>query len=353
MVGARPNFVKMAAILNAFEAEGVRAELVHTGQHYDHAMSGRFFDDLGLPSPDRHLAIGSGTHSEQTAGVLVAYEQHLASTRPDLALVVGDVNATLAAALAAAKLGIPVAHVEAGLRSFDWSMPEEVNRVLTDRMSEWLFTPSADANENLRVEGIPSGRIRLVGNTMIDTLFRLLPSARSRFGELAESVRLPEKYAVVTLHRPSNVDDEASLRKALHACELIAEMIPVIFPLHPRTRLRLEQRCMDLVGRVVPIDPLGYLEFVSLLDRSSLVITDSGGIQEETSALGVPCLTFRDSTERPVTVTHGTNRVVGTDPDRVAEAASEALSRSWQPANIPLWDGNAATRIVHTLLATQ
>ncbi len=343
--------MKMAPILVALDAAGADAELVHTGQHYDHSMSGSFFGDLGLPRPDVHLAVGSGTHAAQTAGVLVGYERHLRDTKPDVAVVVGDVNATLGAALAATKLHVPVAHVEAGLRSGDWSMPEEVNRVLTDRMSQWLFTPSADADDNLRTEGIPSDRIHLVGNVMIDTLLRLILEARKRFGALVARLPLPAEYAVVTLHRPSNVDGDDGLRRVVKLVESIAGLVPVVFPVHPRTQQQLDKAGIELGGRVNTTEPLGYLDFLALVDGSSLVVTDSGGIQEETSILGVPCLTVRNSTERPITVTRGTNRVVGTDPDTVVSAAAEALGRPRQPADIPLWDGNAAERIVSVLLS--
>lgn len=343
--------MKMAPILAALDGAGADTELVHTGQHYDHSMSGSFFDDLGLPLPDIHLAVGSGSHAEQTAGVLIAYERHLMDTKPDVVVVAGDVNATLGAALAATKLHIPVAHVEAGLRSGDWSMPEEVNRVLTDRMSQWLLTPSADADDNLRAEGIPSDRIHLVGNVMIDTLLRLLPEARNRFDVLAAKLALPTKYSVVTLHRPTNVDGEDALRRLVRLSESIADLVPVVFPVHPRTQRQLEKAGLTLGGRVNTTEPLGYLDFLALIDGSSLVVTDSGGIQEETSVLGVPCLTVRNSTERPITVTHGTNRVVGTDPDTVVGAAAEALERPRHAADIPLWDGKAAKRIAAVLLS--
>ena len=345
VVAARPNFIKMAPLLTALDRGDCTTELVHTGQHYDDLMAGAFFEDLQLRAPDVELGVGSGSHAEQTAGVLVGFERHLIDTSADIVVVVGDVNATLGAALAAAKLGVPVAHVEAGLRSGDWSMPEEINRVLTDRLSRWLFTPSPDADAHLIAEGILSDRIHRVGNIMIDTLLEFLPQARQRFEQLARLLALPPDYAVVTLHRPSNVDNESDLRKAVETCRLVSELVPIVLPLHPRTLRRLEEHGMQFGGRVMAIDPLGYLDFMALVDGSRLVLTDSGGIQEETSVLGVPCLTLRENTERPVTVSLGTNRVVGTDPSSIRDAAVEALTRSRTPSQIPLWDGATAGRI--------
>jgi UDP-N-acetylglucosamine 2-epimerase (non-hydrolysing) len=350
VAAARPNFMKVGPVVAALTGR-VNVELVHTGQHYDDRMSSDFFHDLGIPEPDVNLGVGSGSHAEQTAGVLVAYEQHLLKNPADAVVVVGDVNSTLAAALAAAKLHIPIAHVEAGLRSGDWSMPEEINRVLTDRLSRWLFTPSADADENLKAEGIDSSRIHLVGNVMIDSLLAVLPTARSRFERLAQRLGLTAgHFGVLTLHRPGNVDTAEQLHAILEGIARIEKDLPVLFPVHPRTRGQLDRLGLEFDERIRFLEPLGYVDFLSLLDQAALVFTDSGGIQEETSVLGVPCLTLRPNTERPITCQLGTNRVVGTDPLVIAEAAEFARSRQWEPAAIPLWDGKAAERIVKTLL---
>lgn len=353
VAAARPNFMKVAPVIVALRAAGVIPELVHTGQHYDHVMSKAFFEDLDLPRPDVNLGIGSGSQAEQTARVLVAFEKHLLLTKPDLVAVVGDVNSTLAAALAAAKLGIPIAHIEAGLRSGDWTMPEEINRVLTDRLSYWLLTPSEDANENLSAEGIEADRIHHVGNVMIDTLLRLLPAARARqTAVLAELGLEPDSFAVMTIHRPSNVDHRGALERSLDAAGRVAKMLPIVFPVHPRTRKHHEEAGLQWPDGLTAVEPLGYLDFLALMDASRLVLTDSGGIQEETSVLGIPCLTLRANTERPITCHLGTNRVVGTDPFVVEEAAQKALSESRNPATIPLWDGHAAERVAAVLLAS-
>ena len=349
VAAARPNFMKVAPVVASLPED--TWELVHTGQHYDPTMSDAFFRDLGLPSPDVSLGVGSGTHGEQTAGVLMAYEKHLLSSRPDAVVVVGDVNSTLGAALAAAKLNIPIAHVEAGLRSWDWSMPEEINRVLTDRLSQWLFTPSADADANLEAEGIPAERIHLVGNVMIDTLSRLLPQARRRYPEVAQRLGLPDPpFAVLTMHRPNNVDDAKSLSRVLEGINAVANMIPVVFPVHPRTRHRLSEFGVQPISKVFVTEPLGYLDFLAIFDTASLVLTDSGGIQEESSVLGIPCLTLRENTERPITCELGTNVVGGADPDAIIRGAEAALERERQPADIPLWDGKAAERIARILI---
>ena len=349
VAGARPNFMKVAPVLRALEARGVfRSLLVHTGQHYDPGMSGAFFAELGIPEPDVHLGVGSGTHTAQTAAVMTGLEPVLERTRPDLVLVVGDVNSTLGGALAAARAGIPVAHVEAGLRSGDRSMPEELNRVLTDQIAHLCLTPSRDADANLRGEGIGEDRIRFVGNVMIDTLERFLPAAREQVP--ASAADLPERgYALVTLHRPANVDDGETLRGIFQALERIARDVPVVFPMHPRTRKQAEAFGLTLEGvRFLP--PVGYLEMLGLESRAGLVLTDSGGMQEETTVLGVPCLTLRDSTERPVTVTEGTNRLV---PDRSREAVLAAFHAAWglaPPAFRPEgWDGRAAERVAEVL----
>jgi UDP-N-acetylglucosamine 2-epimerase (non-hydrolysing) len=347
VAAARPNFMKVGPVLRPLEGRA-SVELIHTGQHYDHAMSQSFFADLGLPEPDINLGVGSGSHAEQMAGVMTTFERHLSQSLADAVVVVGDVNSTLAAALVAAKLLVPVAHVEAGLRSRDWSMPEEVNRVLTDRLSTWLFTPSEDGDANLIAEGIEKDRISFVGNVMIDTLFEHLPEARARSSRLRESLDLPGDYALLTLHRPSNVDEMEQLMGLLGAIGRIGTDCPVVFPVHPRTRAQLAEH--GLPPSIRAVDPYGYIDFLGLLSSAALALTDSGGIQEETSVLGVPCLTLRHNTERPITVDLGTNRVVGTDPATIVAAASDALSRSWSPAEIPLWDGMAGERIAEVLV---
>jgi UDP-N-acetylglucosamine 2-epimerase (non-hydrolysing) len=349
IVGARPNFMKMAPIIAALKKrEGVRQILVHTGQHYDAKMSDVFFQDLGMPDPDVHLGVGSGSHAQQTARVMTEIEPVLVREKPDVVLVAGDVNSTIAVALVAAKLGLKVGHVEAGLRSRDWSMPEEVNRVLTDRLSDLLFTPSRDGDENLLAEGIEKSRIHFVGNVMIDSLRAALPRARQ--SEIHRRLELSKKgYALATLHRPANVDDPAALSGLLSALSEVARSLPVVFPIHPRTRARLPQG-FDAPG-VKLIDPLGYLDFLALTAEARLVLTDSGGIQEETTALSVPCLTMRDNTERPVTVEVGTNQLVGTDPAKVVPAAREVLEGRGRTGSIPeLWDGHAAERIAEVLV---
>lgn len=355
VVGARPNFMKAAPVLRALSAGSeVRQTLVHTGQHYDASMSDVFFEQLEMPRPDCNLGVGSGSHAQQTAGVMAAFEPVLIERKPDLVLVYGDVNSTVAAALVCVKLGIRVAHIEAGLRSRDRSMPEEINRILTDQLSDWLFTPSADGNENLMREGIDSSRIHLVGNVMIDTLLRLLPHAGQHF---PADVFSP--YALLTLHRPSNVDDLPWLRELLSTVAELSERLTVIFPVHPRTRQRLEALASPASanGRLRLLDPLPYLEFLALQQRASLVITDSGGIQEETTFLRVPCLTVRENTERPVTITKGTNQLVGRDLQKLRTAAGQILesgfekgSRKPEKPPIPLWDGHASERIAAVIL---
>lgn len=354
VVGARPNFMKIAPLMAALARRGARQRLVHTGQHFDRKMSGVFFEALGLPRPDVDLGVGSGTHGEQTGKVLVAFERALLAEahRPDAVVVPGDVNSTVAAALAAAKLGIPVVHLEAGLRSFDRTMPEELNRVVTDHLSDLLLTPSADADENLRREGIPAARVARVGNLMIDTLRSHLPRARA-LGIPSSLGVAPGHYAVVTLHRPSNVDDPVTLARLLSALAEVARLVPVVFPVHPRTRARLEAGELAGAARSLRlVEPLGYLEFLSLTADAALVLTDSGGLQEESTALGVPCLTLRENTERPVTVSEGTNVVVGTDPARIVVEARRALAGARGPGRIPaLWDGRAGERAAEAVLA--
>ena len=349
VVGARPNFMKVAPILAQLRRrEGVTQVLVHTGQHYDARMSDVFFRDLGMPDPDVHLGVGSGTHAQQTAKVMVEIESVLVRERPDVVVVAGDVNSTVAVALVAAKMGVAIAHVEAGLRSRDWTMPEEINRVLTDRLSDLLFTPSRDGDENLRQEGIDPARVHFVGNVMIDSLHAALPRAReSRIHQRLELGL--GNYALATLHRPANVDEPVALGRLLSALTEVAAHVPVVFPIHPRTRARLP-RGLDAPGLRL-VEPLGYLDFLALIADAKLVMTDSGGIQEETTALGVPCLTLRENTERPVTVEVGTNQLVGTDPARVVAAACEVLAGGARRGRIPeLWDGRAAERVAGVLV---
>lgn len=355
VVGARPNFVKIAPIMAELaEYPFIRSTLVHTGQHYDAQMSDAFFANLDIPRPDVNLKVQSASAVIQIAEVMTRLEPVLERVRPDIVLVVGDVNSTVAATLAAVKGGHRVAHVEAGLRSFDRSMPEEINRILTDSVADMLFTTEASADENLAREGIPADRVRFVGNVMIDTLFRYREAARR--SSVLERLGLETGgYAVLTLHRPSNVDDEGTLAMLLSGIARIEAEIPVVFPVHPRTRGRLEA----LAAVLAPMpglrlaDPMPYLDFVQLMGESRCVLTDSGGIQEETTALGIPCLTLRHNTERPVTVTRGTNRIVGTDPDTIYAGWRAVAESRWQQGELPeLWDGKAAGRIVRSLLDT-
>lgn len=348
VAAARPNFMKVGPVLAALEGRA-RTTLVHTGQHYDDQMSKVFFEELGIPHPDVNLEVGSGTHAEQTAAVMVAFERHLKDAPTDVVVVVGDVNSTLAAALVATKLGVPVAHVEAGLRSGDWAMPEEVNRVLTDRMSRWLFTPSPDADANLKREGIDADHIHRVGNVMIDTLLANLERARARGRDVCRQLGGLERFAVLTLHRPSNVDNVEALSRLIAALASSDPALPIVFPVHPRTSARLEGQT-DLPTNLLCLPPLAYLEFVGLVAGAEVVLTDSGGIQEETSILGVPCLTIRDTTERPITCELGTNRLIGTDPAAIAPALREVRRSTHRPANIPLWDGQAGRRVADVLL---
>ena len=323
VVGARPNFMKLAPVDRALVRRGnVEHVIVHTGQHYDAGMSDAFFEELQIPRPDHHLGVGSGSHAVQTAAVMQRLEPVLTELRPDLALVYGDVNSTLAAALVASKLGLRIGHVEAGLRSGDWTMPEEINRVLTDRLSDLLFAPSRDAVENLLHEGIPAQRIHFVGNVMIDSLVAMLPAARALAAPACHGVA-SGSYVVATLHRPSNVDDAGTLRGLLGALEALGAETPVIFPVHPRTRERIQslQRGSTHTSNVRFLEPLGYLETLSLVASAGLVITDSGGLQEETTYLGVPCLTVRPNTERPITCRLGTNRLVAAERDAIVAAA--------------------------------
>jgi UDP-N-acetylglucosamine 2-epimerase (non-hydrolysing) len=334
-------------VMDALDARGVETVLVHTGQHYDPAMSGVFFDELGIRTPDHWLSVGSGTHGEQTGRVMMAFEPLLDELAPDVVVVVGDVNSTLACAVVAAKAGCLVAHVEAGLRSRDWTMPEEVNRVVTDRVSDYLFAPSPDAVENLRLEGYRADQVHLVGNVMVDTLLANLDRAQGR--PVLEDLGLePRRYALVTLHRPANVDDLSTLAALMDALGAIAADCPIVFPLHPRTRERMGDS--PVPAGVQLLEPLGYLDFIALEAAAAVVLTDSGGVQEETTVLGVPCLTLRENTERPITVTEGTNRIVGRDPSRVVAEARRILTEGIQVRRPDLWDGKAAARIADVLL---
>jgi UDP-N-acetylglucosamine 2-epimerase (non-hydrolysing) len=350
VAGARPNFMKIAPLLRELYARpGFDVRLVHTGQHYDASMSERFFEDLGIREPDHNLGVGSGTHAEQTALVLSRVEPLLREARPHVVIVVGDVNSTLACALAAAKLEIPVAHVEAGLRSFDRSMPEEINRVLTDAISEWLFTTEPSARENLLREGVAEQRIHFVGNVMIDTLLAHLDRARD-LDVLARLGLREREYAVLTLHRPSNVDDPDRLRRLFEVLEEIHAELPVVFPVHPRTRAAIARHLGGRGPELRTTEPLGYLEFLRLMADAKLVLTDSGGIQEETTVLGVPCLTLRDTTERPVTVSEGTNTIVGSDAATIRAEVKKVIEGGGKRGRVPAgWDGRAAARIVERL----
>ena len=346
IAGARPNFIKIKPVLDALEGHGADTVLIHTGQHYDVGMSGVFFEELGIREPDFSLGAGSGSHAEQTARVMTLFEPVMDRIQADIVVVVGDVNSTVACALVAAKAGAYVAHVEAGLRSRDWSMPEEVNRVVTDRLSDYLLAPSADAIENLRAEGYREDQIHLVGNVMIDTLLANVSRAQAR-PTLDEMGLTPGGYALATLHRPANVDVDEVLKGLTGALGDLSDECPVVFPVHPRTRAKL--------GSVPPerlhlVEPRGYLDFLALQAGARLVLTDSGGIQEETTVLGIPCLTLRDNTERPITITEGTNRLVGTDPRAVLAAAREVLANPPTARKPALWDGEAGKRIAAILL---
>jgi UDP-N-acetylglucosamine 2-epimerase (non-hydrolysing) len=354
--GARPNFMKVAPLYRAFRASGLfDVTLVHTGQHYDDRLAGSFFRDLELPDPDIRLNVGSGSHGSQTARVLERFEQELHAHEPDLVVVVGDVNSTIACALAAVKTVYPdgrrprVAHVEAGLRSFDRTMPEEINRILCDAISDFLFVTEDSGVAHLMAEGVAPSRIHLVGNVMIDTLRR--QSAAARAAAAWDRFDLTEQaYAVATLHRPSNVDDDRTLGALIESLAHVSASLPVVFPVHPRTRARLERLALSVPGALRLCEPLPYLEFLSLLMSARLVLTDSGGIQEETTCLGVPCLTLRENTERPVTVTHGTNRVIGIRPDAILDEVRRTLADPMPDVPAPpLWDGQAASRIVGIL----
>jgi UDP-N-acetylglucosamine 2-epimerase (non-hydrolysing) len=358
VVGARPNFMKVAPLIEAMKRRPAEFAplLVHTGQHYDQSMSDAFLRDLDLPQPDIYLAVGSASHAAQTAGVMERFEPVVLREQPDWVVVVGDVNSTLACALVCVKMGVRVAHVEAGLRSRDRTMPEEINRLLTDQIADLLLTPSADADDNLRAEGIPETRIRMVGNIMIDSLLKYRKRAR-RSTVAEESGVAGADYAVVTLHRPANVDHREAFSRIADALAEIARHLPILFPVHPRTRksiaaLGLADRLAGISGLQL-IEPLGYLDFLGLLEGAGLVLTDSGGLQEETTVLGIPCLTLRENTERPITVKMGTNTVVGNDSQRIVTAAMQALGRergASPPPQPPLWDGHTAERVLDALI---
>ncbi len=355
VVGARPNFMKIAPLMAAIRTpdSGLQATLVHTGQHYDEAMNDQFFSDLGIPAPDINLEVGSGSHAVQTADIMRRFEPVVDSEQPAAVLVVGDVNSTIACALVASKKGIPVIHVEAGLRSFDRTMPEEINRVLTDQISDLLFITETLARDNLQREGVAAERIHFVGNVMIDTLHHNLARAIP-----AQETLAPETYdafAVLTLHRPSNVDDAEVLRKLLETVAEISQKIPVVFPLHPRTRKQIELHGLNALiegPNLKVLPPLGYLQLLGLMKEAQLFLTDSGGIHEETTALGVPCITLRHNTERPITVEQGTNTIVGQDRQRILAAVQEILEGGGKAGRIPeYWDGQASQRIV-TIMRT-
>jgi UDP-N-acetylglucosamine 2-epimerase (non-hydrolysing) len=358
IVGARPNFVKIAPLMDAYRAHpNIEAMLVHTGQHYDSTMSDLFFRQLGIPQPDLNLGVGSASHSVQTAEIMKAFEPVVLEHKPDVVLVVGDVNSTIACGLVAVKLGVKLAHVEAGLRSFDRTMPEEVNRVLTDAISDLLFCTEQSGLDNLAREGIAREKIFLTGNVMIDALLKH-KAAADKSTALSDMKLEPGKYAVLTLHRPANVDNPAIFEKILDALDVIQRDLPIIFPIHPRTRSHLSgsklgKRAQDMKNLRMT-EPLGYLAFLKLMSEAEIVLTDSGGIQEETTILKVPCLTLRENTERPCTVEAGSNQVVGRDPDRIIAGYRQSMSRkNFVVTTPPLWDGHAAERIVRILAEKQ
>jgi UDP-N-acetylglucosamine 2-epimerase (non-hydrolysing) len=346
IVGARPNFMKVAPVMSALrDRPNIVQTLIHTGQHYDVNMSDVFFQQLGIPAPDVNLSVGSSTHAKQMAEIMMRLEPVVTERQPDIVLVYGDVNSTVATALVCAKLGVQIGHVEAGLRSFDRTMPEEINRLVTDQLADMLFTPSDDGDENLRREGIPAEKIFRVGNVMIDSLVRLLPLAKKTCVD-----SLPSRYALVTLHRPANVDDGARLKGILESLLEVNQDLAVVFPAHPRTQKRIADFGLH-VGQLRLLDPLPYVEFLGLQSRATVVITDSGGIQEETTYLGVPCLTMRENTERPITVSMGTNILVGGDPEKLRLEMSRVLSGEAKKGSTPpLWDGHAGERIADILV---
>jgi UDP-N-acetylglucosamine 2-epimerase (non-hydrolysing) len=347
VVGARPNFIKADPVYRALAVRGHEQVLVHTGQHYDALMSDVFFKALEIPNPDESLDVGSGSHAQQTAAIMSRFEPVVIGHKPEIVLVYGDVNSTVAAALVCSKLGIRVAHVESGLRSFDRAMPEEINRLVTDQLADILFTPSSDGNENLAREGIAAEKVFLVGNVMIDTLIRLLPRADEEYHHLKKNL-IPEEFGLVTLHRPSNVDEESIFLPMLQVLDSLSKELPLIFPVHPRTRQKWAARLEQCSRNLHIIAPLGYLEFLALQKNARVVITDSGGIQEETTYLGTPCLTLRENTERPITVTLGTNVLIGRNWELLRKHFHEAIKGDRKKAGcIPLWDGKASERIAN------
>ena len=353
IVGTRPNFMKIAPLISELDKRKIEHILIHTGQHYDKKMSHLFFDELGIPKPDINLEVGSGSYGEQTGTIMIKLEKALKEEKPDLVVVVGDVNSTLAGALVAKQLGISVAHVESGLRSFDLSMPEEINRMVTDRISDYLFTNEESANKNLANEGISKDKIHFCGNVMIDTLLKHKEKAMK--SDILKKLNIEnQKYCAVTLHRPSNVDNKEQLQTILSMLETLQNGITVVFPIHPRTKKNISEFGLEdqlkKLDKVIISEPLGYLDFLHLLDKSTFVLTDSGGIQEETTVLGVPCITFRDNTERPVTVDEGTNMLVSTNPKKVLETAHKLTEKKVSPKTPKLWDGKAAERIVRVLM---
>ncbi len=351
VVGARPNFMKMAPVVRELRSRGVRHVLVHTGQHYDAAMSRVFFEELGMPEPDVNLGVGSDSPTRQTARILTAFEEICEREKPDVVLVGGDVTSTVAVALVAARLGIPLGHVESGLRSFDRAMPEEINRVVTDHLSEYLFTTEESANRNLAREGIAPEKVHFVGNCMVDTLKQNVVAAVAAQPWSALGLA-PGGYALLTLHRPSNVDSAETLEDLVRSLEDVSRRVPILFPVHPRTLARLSAAGIAMPEGIRTCEPLPYLTFLGLMAKAKVVLTDSGGIQEETTALGVPCLTLRRNTERPVTVTQGTNRLVGTDRAEILRCVERILSGQWPSGEaVPLWDGRASARIADILLA--
>lgn len=353
VVGARPNFMKIAPIYAELKSRGQNLILLHTGQHYDDNMSKVFFDDLGMPKPDIYMGIGSGSHAYQTGTVMIEFEKICNENNPSMVIVVGDVNSTVACTIVCAKLHIPCAHVEAGLRSFDRDMPEEINRILTDCVADLLLTPSVDGDINLEKEGISKDKIHMVGNVMIDSLFSNLERVKN--SEVWGNYGIPEKYALLTLHRPSNVDDRETFADIISALVEIGSRIDIVFPIHPRTRKMAEKfglfEELESVPNITITEPIGYLDFVALMSKSKLVLTDSGGLQEETTALGIPCLTLRENTERPVTVTEGTNTIVGANPELIIKHAFDTLDTGGKSGRVPdLWDGNTAVRIADIIL---
>ena len=349
VVGARPNFMKIAPIVHQLHKRGIPQILVHTGQHYDENMSRVFFEELKLPEPDIYLEVGSDSHARQTARIMIAFEEVCEQQQPDLVIVSGDVNSTVAAAIVASKLGIPIAHVESGLRSFDRSMPEELNRIVTDHLSDLLFTTEKSANCNLSNEGISAQSVHFVGNCMVDTLFSYIDSATRSRPWQAFSLQ-PRDYALVTLHRPANVDEPDALRTVVSIINETSEKLPIIFPIHPRTEKRLSELNLSFTPTVHSTEPLPYLTFAGLMAKARCVLTDSGGIQEETTALGVPCLTLRPNTERPITIEEGTNKLVSLDRDAIRSSINAILAGNWPSGSRPpLWDGNASVRIVNVI----